>query len=326
MSTPSTLNIVTHVLAYNDPTATNNPKRRPIEWESRLLNVPVKNPKTDLLTVDPSQVLVAFDGSRSSTVGASTEFSLTLLPTGSTTYRINWTGGQDPGFRTNRNIVVAAQTLTVVVNANNTITVTGANFTGVVPGDIVWIPSTTTGDPASPFNALNVGEWLVLASTTAAVTLVRKPGEVFSGYGEVVPVTDNAQFQIFSAAGIQAGDIVDVSSGFAPATQRMFEITFVTPSYIQFESTLPLPPETDIQPGATGITFYDVAKRFVQVEVDQQCILHINGDQGRGIPVVPVLPGDEEHTGMFRLWGSIWKLTITNLSSVPATATVLSAE
>src|SRR5690606_14922263 len=98
---------------------------------------------------------------------------------------------------------------------------------------------TLTGDAAlsSPFNVLNGGFWSVLARTSTVVTVVRPNGESFSGTSEAVALTSDAQLQAFSSSGVQVGDTLEISGGFSAVTQKAFEVSTVTPGWVEFVST-----------------------------------------------------------------------------------------
>lgn len=321
--------LTTNTLAYGDSTPTNNPSERFTDW-SKKVSVSVENPQSNPYVIAPGASLVAFNGTRATSVANNTEFELALSPLSWDRYRFTWTGtGTNPGFRTNRNIDLSTQTVVIAVLANNTITMTAedsGSFTSVQVGDTVLIPGVTTGDPTSPFNVLNEGYWTVLGKTGSTVLqLVRFPGESFSGYGESVSVTDPGQVLAYSTAGVQIGDSVNISAGFSSTVKKSYTVVAVTPEWFEVISTLALPDETAV-PTAAGIIFYTAAKRFVQAFYNQQCMLQFNGTSDTSLVLVPWTANDSEFVGEFKKVGPSWSLTITNTSTAPLEIILLTAE
>lgn len=316
-------------LAYDDVTATSNPTQIRINRTKSVTNVPVENAGTVPVPLAPAATSTVIDGTRSLSLDGTTAFSLALSPLDPTRYRISWTGGTNPVFRTNRALVTTSILLTLAVAANLTMTVTagsGSPFSSVQVGDQVLIPGASTGDPTSPFNSLNEGLWYVLTSSATVLTLTRESGGVFSGYSEVVtPVSDNF-FLAFSAAGVQIGDTVDISAGFSSSAWHAYEVLSVAPKWIEIQSTSPLGAQTGIMPGAAGFIVYTAAKRWILVEADQEIVVRLNGDTGNTNRVTPWLAGNGGLAGTFEKCGPVWKLVVVNLSSTPANVIVASAE
>jgi hypothetical protein len=203
---------------------------------------------------------------------------------------------------------------------------TGTPFSSVVAGDQVFVPGASTGDAASPFNALNEGLWFVLTATSTVLTLTRAAGTVFSGASEVVTPPTNASLLAYSATGVQAGDTLSIAAGFATTSRHAYDITSVTPSWLEFTSTTPLGAESGIVPGVTGVQIYTNSKRFIMIEADQQVVVQLNGDTGSSVQVEPWLAGDDTLQGVFIKVGDVWKLVVQNVSNTNANVTVSSAE
>jgi len=218
--------------------------------------------------------------------------------------------------------------VTVVVNTNVTATFsvgTGGAFTGVVAGDIIFIPGLSTGDSAGAFNTLNEGFWVVngvLSSTS--LNLVRPTGVTFSAYGEVV-IPAAGEFLAFSSAGVQVGDSVQITGSFAPATQNTFIISVVTPSWFEVVSAIALSLETGITPD-TDMEFYSAAKRWIRIESDQAVVVKLNNDTGTFNQIAPIAAGDSAFVGWFELWGPVFKLVLINKSVLTANISIFSCE
>jgi hypothetical protein len=158
------------------------------------------------------------------------------------------------------------------------------------------------------------------------LSLSRLAGVAFEGASEVVTLTSSTQLRAYSAAGVQVGDSVSVSAGFAVATQKTYELVAVTDTFFEVLSSLPLPPETSVAPGAAGMIFYQNAKNFLYLEADQECIVRLNGSTDSTQRVAPVVAGDADRPGMYFKNGPTWSLTVVNASSTSLNLLVVGAE
>jgi hypothetical protein len=326
----SSLTLIGTVIAYDDVSATSNPTKLRINRSVSVNNIPVENAGTyPGLMLAPGESRVVIDGTRTTTLDNTTAFDLALSPLDPTRYRATWTGGTDPTLRTARVVSTNTKQLTLSVAANLTLTVTDSvhsPFGAVQVGDQVFIPGTTTGDTAGPFNMMNEGLWYVLTASAAAITLTRAPGTVFSGIPEVVTPSSDDQFLVFSAVGVQVGDTVDISAGFAATSRHAYEIVSVTSKWIEFTSTIPLGSESGVTPDAAGFIVYTAAKRFLWLETDQEIAVRLNGDTGNTNRVTPWLAGDPTLIGRYEKVGIAWKVEIANLSNTTANVLLASAE
>ena len=326
----SAITFSVQALAFDDAPPTSNPTKVGINRQLSQVNIPVENDQSPAYELDPFASLTVINGSRTLTTNSSTGFNLTLSPASSITYRATWSGaGTAPGFRTDRAVDAHSIVLTLVVNSNLTLTVTagsGSPFTSVVAGDTAFFPGVSTGDVASPFNALNEGYWQVLVATGTVLVLARDPTAVFSGISEVVTPSVAYSLQAFSSAGVQVGDTVDITAGFAQNTQRSFEISAVNGFWIEFISTAPLGLQAAVVPGTAGFIIYTSVKRFVLIETNQEIVVQFNGDTSNTNRIEPILAGCPKFDGSLHKWGTVWQLTIVNRSSLRATVRVSSAE
>jgi hypothetical protein len=311
------LDIHSSHLIYGDTQAvTSNPKRVYVDWSRHHNSVQVNRPESKSFQVEPGQSLTLFSGTRSTSIDGTTTFGLTLNPALASVYRLTATGGTAPAFRTARSFTPSGVALTLAVNNNATLELSmgSGNFNAQV-GDIVFVPGTTTGDTASPFSPLNVGLWVVVSATATKLTLVRPVGTDFQGAAEVVTPDSNSQLLIYSAAGVQVGDNVEISGGFSSVTQQAFVVSAVTPTWVEFTSTQALPLETGVLPGSSGMTFYTSVKRFVRVEVDQDAVVRFNGDTGNTNRLSPHVAGDADRMAHLEKWGPCWQLVVVNRST-----------
>lgn len=300
-----------------------------MDWRRQLQGVPVRNPKTSTLSIDPLAEAIVFDGTRSLTADNTTEYALTsssLDP--SSRYRLAWTTtGTAPGFRTERALSLTGGSITTVLNANTTLTVThsaGAVFGAVQVADIVFIPGISTGD-TSLFDPTNEGEWTVISATSTTLVLSRLPGGVFSGASETKAITTVYQFQAYTSSGVQVGETLDITSGFAASTRKSYKIIAVASRYVEFISTSPLAAQT-VVPGSTAVKVYSSAKRYVYTETDQAVALKFNGCTDETNRLEPIIAGDPAFIGISEKWGTAYSLSIKNRSTAVATITVISVE
>jgi hypothetical protein len=164
----------------------------------------------------------------------------------------------------------------------------------------------------------------VLVNGGASLVLGRSGA--FSGRAEAIGVTAAAQVVAYAAAGIQVGDSVDVTAGFAPAVQGSYTISQVTPKWFEVTSARGIPAQAGITPGVTGFQFYSALKRWVRIEVDQEAAVRFNGDTSNNIRISPVAAGDEEQTGWLDKFGATYSLVLVNRSAVAMNALVQSVE
>jgi hypothetical protein len=328
-----TLKIFHTTLAFGDPNPTgaaaSNPRKKYVDWNEDI-SVSVKNPKSAPFTVDPGASLALFNGTRSNSADGTTQWTLSLSPLSADRYRFTATSGTAPALRTARSVSLNGVATTVAVNANQTATVSApaSTFSAAQVGDQVFVPGTSTGDTAGPFNALNEGLWTVLAVANdgSSMQLGRLPGAAFSAFGESVTPSSNAQFLVFSAAGVQPGDGVDVNAGFASTVLNNYVVVAVTPSWFEVISTAALPVSAVATPGASGIVFYTSAKRYIELFADQNCVLRLNGDTSDTNKVAPWQPADINQLGHFAKSGLCWSATVVNKSTAPLNIEFITAE
>lgn len=324
-----TLNITVKLQAFADVPANSNPRLKIFDWTRDNSGIEAQEPQAEGHVLAPGASKTIFSGLRPTTLDGTTAFGVALLNTDPSSYRFTWTGGTNPTLRTGRSLTPAGMTLTFVVNANASVTVTSsaALFGSVQAGDSVFIPNTTTGDTANVINVINSGYWTVLSvNSTTSLTLVRPTGQDFEGIGESVLLSTNSQFRAYSAAGVQSGDSVDISAGFNASTQKIFKITNVTDLFFEVVSTSPLANESGIIPTATGMIFYEAAKKLVYIESSQECVVRTNGDTGDTQRIEPTDASDSGRPGMYMKVGPTWSLVIVNKSTSSADLIVIHSE
>lgn len=325
----STLNLYSLTLAYSDSVVSNNPGLRNVDWKRSIQGLSVRSPATSQFEVSPGTELVIFDGSRATTIDGTTAFDVTSSQLGADLYRFEHTGGTGPTLRTPRVVAVAGVELALVANLSGTLVVTAATgtpFSTVLAGDELMIPGLLTGDGSSPFNAINQGRWTVLAvgGAGANMTLSRLAGDPFQGLSETVEPASNDELYVYSQAGVQAGDALRITGGFSLPARRTFTVESVTSKYVEVRSGAPLPEESAITPGATAMQFFANGKRFLQLEVDQEATLRINGVLGPELS--PWTPQDPQGVAGYQQTGPVYSLAIMNRSVALLNALVITAE
>lgn len=313
------LTVANKCLAYYDDAATNQPQQKAFDWGLSIKSASIADPRTFGGVLAAGSSVTVFDGTRATSVDGSTAFdsSLSSLDAG-TRYRFTWTGGTNPTLRTDRSLASSGTNVAVSLNADSTVNITtDGSFGSTAVGDTVFIPGVSTGDSAGPFSDSNTGFWTVLAVISGTnLQLGRPAGTSFSATGETVALTDNAQLRAFSAAGVQVGDSVTISAGFAASARRTYIVNQVTSTWFEVLSTSAIPVESSKMPGATGIVFYTDAKSFLHLEVDQEAVVQFDGDTGEAVRLSPVQAGDRKQPGWLEKMGSCHKLVLVNKASV----------
>lgn len=324
-----TLKLASQTLAFADLPPNANPLQKYVDWAVRR-EISVRNPKSVPYTIDPGATLTAFSGTRSTTIDNTTQIQLTQSLLAATRYRFAWTGsGTAPGFRADRNLNLAGRSVAMTVAGNATLTMgaQAGDFTAVLVGDIVFIPDTTTGDTASPFNPMNTGYWKVLAvaGDGSSVQLARASGG-FLGYTETVSVVAAGSVLAFSATGVQVGDGLSVTAGFPASAFGTYGVVAVTSRWIEVVATLPLPVSVTAAPGATGFQLYTSPRRYLRIESDQVVAVQVNGATDTTQRIEPWAPGDLNQTGFYEKCGLVWSTVLVNLTTTPANVLLISAE
>lgn len=326
------LNVTLKLLAFGDKTISSNPRLKYVDWTRDVSGSICRDPKAKAYSIDPGATQQIFSGVRATAISNTAQFSLTLSPLDPSRYRLTWTSGVAPGFRTDRALTLNTIAVTLAVLANNTVTMSvpgpsASNFAAVVAGDTIFIPGAISGDSAGPFSPLNTGFWTVLAvNSTASLTLARPTGTAFQGASETVTVTANSQLQAFGAVGVQVGDKVDITAGFAQVAWKTFDIIAVTSTFVEFMSTSALPTQTGIVPTTAGMVFFTDSKQVLYIEVDQEAALQFNGSTDLTNRLSPTEAGNPDRPGYTLKRGPTWSLSIVNRSPVTMNALVVDAE
>lgn len=297
-----------------------NPKHSNFKWTREITNQNISNALSETFQIAPGVTQSLFSGTRTLSQDGTTTYSIALAPAQTNIYQLTYDTGTAPAFRTLRTIGTDATTqVTTSINGPIlTYTFTGGTLptlTSVQPGDDVLI--------GTNFNLQNqglTGIWQVVSVTSTSFSVVNPTGIVEG------PITLGSGFanqvRIFSAAGVQIGDTLAITSVFSPVSRNAYQITLVTDYWLQFSYTGSLPAEGPIM---TEVTVYTMNKTMVYLESDQTVELLLNGG-GTGPIVVPTASNGSVSPGMFLLNSNIYSLSVVNNSINQANVTLLSTE
>jgi len=303
----SNFNLNIYLNAYSDPISTNSPNMQNFKWDKSLNALPVSNPRSDQFTLAPMESRTLFSGVRTLLQDNTTQYTISLVPFTSNTYLLTNVGGAAPNFRTPRTTGADATTQITVVANGPVFTFSSTSGTplnlisgGVVVGDYVQI--------GNLFNMNNQGVFQIIALSATSFS-IQNPSGVAEG-----PITlgsgFSSQISIFSAAGVQINDTLDIFGGFSSVTQGSYQITSVAANSLQFYSTEILPLEGPIT--TDMITIYSQVKNFVYMEADQECNISINGNSIATIE--PFVINNTTSPGVFMLKSTMFSIIITNNS------------
>jgi len=304
----STFSFLVYLNAYSDRKSTNSPDRGNFKWTRDVNGLPVGGPTSLDFDLAPGETKTLVNGARTLTQDGTTEYSIALAPFSTTTYNFSWVGGTNPTFRTSRTSGADATTqVTVTVNGTVvTFTSTGGTPLNLISGGVIAGDYVTIGNL---FNSLNQGQWQIIALTATSFSVVNPQG-VNEG-----PITLGAGFasqvDIYSAAGVQIGDTLQIFGGFSPVTQGYYTVTAVTDKYLQFSSLGLLPTEGPVT--TDDIAVFSDAQRFIYLESNQHVSMIVNSIAGNEIN--PLADGVGHNApGIFLRTSTVYSLTVTNIS------------
>lgn len=313
------LNFLVFLNSYSDANSSNNPSMSNFKWDREMRGLAVENPQSLAFSLAPGETRTLFNGSRTLAQDGTTQYSIALKPLTSNTYILSNVAGTAPNFRTARAPGADATTqLTVTLNGPlATFASTGGTplallSGGAVVGDYVRI--------GNLFNPSNQGEWKIIALTATSFTVENELG---AAEGPITLGSGFAtQLQIYSAAGVQIGDTLNITGGFSPVTQGAYKVTSVGAEFLEFYSADVLPQEGPITTQA--IALYIDAKQFIYMEADQSCSMVINGSPAGDIQ--PFVINNSTSPGVFMRTSVMYSMSVTNNSTSPANLFLASVE
>lgn len=321
----SSVNLQVQLIAYNDKKTSNNPSIRVGDLSYRIIGIQSENPSTQTVKVLPGETADVFSGVRSTQISGSTSFDVTKPNSTLDVYRFSHNSGTAPAFRADRQISIDnTSVFGITVNGPiATLTNTGGTAivtTNVQVGDVLLIES-----GAGPSSS-NQGRFIVLSKTSTSVSF-----QNLNASSQSFTVADFTKLQIFSNGTpnqVQIGDKMVLSAGFSSASFGTFEVSEVAPSWVEVRISYPngIPLETGIVPAASGMIFYSAAKKLVMVASQGKASVRINGSTSDSTVVEPLEPNNPEKPGLYIQQGTVYSLSIKNLSIETIEAIVASVE
>jgi hypothetical protein len=306
------LNLLVYLNAYADANPSNAPSRNNFKWTRDVNSIFVNNPNSLEFDLAPGESRTLINGMRTLTQDGTTQYSIALAPIAgqTTTWQLTWSGGTNPGFRTSRNSGANASTQVTVTQNGTVLTFSSTGGTpfnlisgGVVVGDFVQI--------GNLFNIVNQGQYQIVSLTATSFSIVNAfgtaegPYTLGSGYA--------SQIDIFSAAGVQAGDTLLITGGFSPVTQGSYVVSAVTDLWVQFSFTGTLPTQGPIT--TEDIVFYFDAQRMIYLESNQQVSMVLNDSEANVLnPLIGVCGCVTMGTGIFMTTSIVYSMVVTNTS------------
>lgn len=306
----SKLNLLIHLNAYQDANPSNNPSMNNWKWQRDLQGLDISEPESKSISLPAGQSLSLFSGSIATSADGTTTWDIALKSGTSNTYKISKAAGTSPEFRTQRTSGADATTQITITKNASLLTLSSTSGTaldlivgGVIVGDEVRI--------GSLFNISNRGKFKILARTATSLTIENNAG-VAEG-----PVTLGASFaselDIFSSDGVQVGDKVDLIDGFSSVSFGTYEITDVSPDYIEIFSASALPAESGVSNSPNALLIYRNAKKFIYIESNKALEIKIDDSETPNV-LEPMNAGISLKPGIFMSSSSIKSLAITNKS------------
>lgn len=312
------MNLQAHLNIYEDLNPTNNPTMNNVKWNLSASGLDVNEPESKSLKLQAGQTLSLFSGLVNTSDDNTTTYDIALKAGTSNTYKISHNSGTAPAFRAARATGSDATTEITVTKNGPILTFTS---TGGTPLSLI-LGGSVVGDEVrigGGFNTSNKGKFKILALTATSFQVENLAGQA---EGPIVLGADFAEeIQVFSAAGVQVGDKVELEDGFSSVTLGTYEITDVNPEYIMVYSIKALPEETGIN---TQLKIYNNSKKFIYVETNKKLSMSINSISVGNIEQMSA--GTSLKKGIFMKSGSMYQASVTNISSEEASIFFVTAE
>jgi hypothetical protein len=302
----SKLNLLLYLNSFEDSKVTNNPSLNNLKWTRDVKGIDVANPigKTIQLISGASDTILAAAVTLSADL--TTTYDIALVSGSSTTYRISHNSGTLPVFRTARvSGADATSKVTITKNAKLlTFTATVVPFAlvsnGVVVGDYVRV--------GSAFAVANQGVFKIISRSATSFVVENELGILET---DILLGSDFADdINIYSAAGVQIGDSLEINNGFSLVTLGTYEISDVSHNYVEFYCADALPQETAVSNNPAAFVIYRNAAKFLFVETDSKITITING--GDPVYLETMLAGTTKVNGMFLLNSTLKSVVLSN--------------
>lgn len=317
----SKLNLVLNISAYEGDAISNSPTMYNVKWGRELKGIDVSEPESKSLNLEAGGSIELFSGSIALNSDNTTTWDIALKSGSSNVYRISHNSGTSPDFRTKRTSG-ADDTTEVQVTRNAKLaiftSVGGTNLdliaNGVQVGDVVRI--------GSGFNANSQGQFKIIALTATSFTV---ENEIAVAENLVLGTDFDEDINIYSNAGVQVGDKVEIQSGFSSVSFGTYEVVDVSHNYVDFYSSESLPSESGITNTTPAFSLYGDAKQFIYVESNKKVQVIIN-ESTTPNTIEPFLVNGCSKSGVFMSKSTIKSCTIENTSQDNATIFYVLAE
>lgn len=239
----SKLNFLVYLSTYSDSSPSNNPSLSNFKWSREITGIPASNPISEAFSLAPGESKTIFSGVRTLGVDGTTNFTLSLKPLSSSTYRLLATSGAAPLFRTARSTGANATTQVTATVNGPIVTYSSpasaaaqfASFTGQVAGMTTNV--TITADNAGTggnsvlltFNGTDDITTRILAWNTAnpgnTVTLTSGNGAQIPNAATSMQLAGGTATVVgLNMAAVQIGDSVRIGTQFNTLNQGKFKI------------------------------------------------------------------------------------------------------
>lgn len=316
------MNLIVHLNAYNDKNSSNSPSLNLFKWNRDLQGLDISEPESKSISLPAGQSLTLFSGSIPTSANNTTTWNIALKAGTSNTYKISKNSGTSPAFRTQR-ILSLNNTSQISVTKNASLLVLSViagpmvNFAseGVIVGDGIRL--------GSAFNSANQGKFKVLATDSGTITIENSVG--VSEASVALGAGFATQFDVFSSSGVQVGDQADIIAGFSSVSFGTYDITDVSPDYIEIYSLNARPTESSVSNSPSALSIYRSAKKFVYIESNKKLEITIDGSATSN-KLEPMNAGTSVRPGVFMSSSSMKSLEIINKSQDAADIFYVTAE
>lgn len=318
----SKMNLLVHLNGYKGDCSNNNPAKNIFKWNNDNQGIDIAESDAKEIVLASGQSLTLFSGTVSTSADNTTTWNIALKSGTTQTYVISKASGASPAFRTARVTGADATTqITITKNANLlTFSSTGGTALALLVGNVAVGDDVRIG---SLFNIVNRGKFKVLARTATSFTIENESGVVEGPITLAAGFAD--QVSIFSSAGVQVGDQVDLKAGFSSVSFGTYEITDVSPNYIEIFSNDSLPVENGVSNNPAALVIYRNAKNFLYIESDKKLSIKID-DSATPNQLNTMLAGTSQVSGVFMSSAPMKSVEITNTSMETATIFYVTAE
>lgn len=310
-----TATLVESILFFDDVESPSNPQRKFVDWRRTASGLVFDQVYSERFLIAPGITKTLESGVGSTDLSA-TPVNLAPVTSQSTWYQFKGSFSSSPWAAA---LAVAGQLLTITVQVDGTVLVTGAGLASlstVNPGDWVYMAGSGYGDTGS-VAAINQGFWSVVAVGTGLTLRRIYPGDSAVTESVVVGAVNNLQLLVdanrprwlfvrgsavysglYEVVGAAIGWVAVVApSQFVPATTVTFERLTTAPRYIA----------------------------YVRVEADVPVTV-IVGDVATAVNNVSLLPVATGVSSWYETFSFTTSLAVKNAgSNIPATVNVIYA-